>query len=249
MNMDPHTSGFNQGADGAHFSASAYPAPPAGVQSPFPAPPDIPADEPIRSRMFDILTHPTNIPHYIAHLRGAKWSKIIWLMVGLGLFESVVTAIGKQMSGSGTANIPGLSQLPSSGQADFEAVSRLSGSHGNLLTVFVSFFVASVIYWLLAKLLGGQGSFLQTAWLFALITTPINAAASLLGLIPVVGLVAGIALGVYQIVPTTFAMAAAHRLTVGKATVVVLFPFVFATALIICALGATAALLAGSLGK
>lgn len=249
MSMDPHTSGFNQNPDGAPYSASAYPTASAGGQPPVLAPQDIPADEPFLSRMYDILTHPTNIPHYVAHLRGAKWSTIIWLTVGLGLIESVATAIGGQMSSSGAVSIPGLSQLPLRGQAGLEAASRLGGNHGNLLTALIGLFLGSFIYWLLAKLLGGQGSYLQTAWLVALITTPINAASALLGLIPVVGLLVGIVLGVYQVIMTIFAMAAAHRLTVGRATAVVLIPLAFAIALIIFIIGASVAILAGSLGK
>ena len=248
MTMDFHESGMNQGADGAPSSASAYPVPPVGVQAPFPAPPDIPADEPVIPRMFDILTHPTNIPHYVAHLRGAKWSTIIWLVIGIGIFESVVTVIASQVSGSSMGNIPGLSQLPSSERADAAAWASLSGNHGNLLTAFASFFLASGLYWLIAKLLGGQGSFLQSTWLFALIWAPISAAATLLGLIPILGVVAGVVLVIAQVVLTIFAMAAAHRLTVGKATVVVLVPLALVLVLVICALGVMAAILAASLG-
>lgn len=248
MTMDSHQSAMNQGTDGAPSSASAYPVPPVGVQPPLPAPPDIPADEPVISRMIDILTHPTNIPHYIAHLRGAKWSTIIWLTLGLGILESVATFIGTQLYGSNVGNVPGLGQLSSSGQAGVDAVARLSGSHGNLLTTVVSFFLVSGLYWLLAKLLGGQGSFLESSWLFALISTPIIAASTLLGLIPILGLVAGVVLGIYQVVMTIFAMAAAHRLKIGKATAVVVIPLALVLVLAIGIAGLMAATLAGSLG-
>lgn len=246
MTMDPSMSGMSQGTDGAPSSASAYPVPSAVAEPPFPAPPDIPADEPVLSRMYDILTHPTNIPHYIAHLRGAKWSAIIWLVLGVGIFESVVTAVGTSVLGSSVGNVPGLGQLPSSWQAGFDAAAR--GSHGNLLTAFVSFFLASGFYWLFAKLFGGQGTFLQSSWLFVLIWAPISAAASLLGLIPVLGLVASFVLAIVQAVPLIYAMAAAHRLTVGKAAVVVLIPFALVFVSTICALGFAAAITASSLG-
>jgi uncharacterized membrane protein YuzA (DUF378 family) len=186
--------------------------------------------------MADILTHPTSIPHYIAHLRGAKWSTIIWLVLGLGILESVVTAIETQVSGSSLGNVPGFGQLPTRWQAAFNAMAFLSGLHGNLLTTVVYFILASGLYWLIAKLLGGQGTFLQSTWLFALITTPINAAAALLGLIPVLGLVAYVVLGIAQVVLTIFAMAAAHHLTVGKATVVVLTPLALGLVVIFCTL-------------
>src|SRR6185312_11260527 len=110
------------------------------------------------------------------------------------------------------------------------------------------FFRASGLYWLIAKLLGGQGSFLQSTWLFALIWAPISAAATLLGLIPILGVVAGVEIVIAQVVLTIFAMAAAHRLTVGKATVVVLVPLALVLVLAICALGVMAAILAASLG-
>ncbi len=181
--MDSHESGKNQGTDGAPSSARLSRST-GGRSASLPDPPDIPdipADEPVISHISDILTHPTNIPHYIAHLRGAKWSTIIWLVLGLGILESVVTAIDTQVSGSSTGNVAGLNQLPSSGQAGLDAVARLSGNHGNLLTAFIFFFLASGFYWLFAKLLGGQGTFLQSSWLFALIWAPITAVATLLG--------------------------------------------------------------------
>jgi hypothetical protein len=248
MAMDSQKSGLNQGTDGAPSSASAYPVPAVGFQPSLSSPPDIPADEPVISRMVDILTHPTNIPHYIAHLRGAKWSTIIWLVLGLGILESVVNAIATQTFGSSLGNIPGFSHLPSSWQAGYDAVARLSGYHGNLLTTVVYFFLAAGLYWLLAKLLGGQGSFLQSTWLFALISTPISAGATLLGLIPVLGLVTSVVLGIAQVVMTIFAMAAAHRLTVGKATTVVLIPLALGLVGAICALGVAAISLVGSTG-
>ncbi len=248
MSMDFHESGMNQGTDGAPSSASAYPLPPMGVQPPFPAPPDIPSDEPVQARMYDILTHPTSIPHYIAHLRGAKWSTIIWLVFGLGILESIVSAISTQVAAPSMGNVPGLNNLTPGGHAAVDTLARVSGNHGNLLTAFVSFFLASGLYWLLARLLGGQGSFLQSTWLFALISVPITAATALLGLIPFLGLIAGVALGIFQIVMTIFAMAAAHRLTVGKATVAVLVPFALGVVVTICALGFMVASLAGSFG-
>lgn len=197
--------------------------------------------------MADILTHPTNIPHYIAHLRGAKWSTIIWLMLGLGILESVATQLDTQVTGSGLGNFPGLNQLPSSWQANFGAAALFTGYQGNLLTTVVSFFAASGLYWLFAKLLGGRGTFLQTLWLFTLIATPISAGAALLGLIPVLGLVTSAVLGIAQVVLTIFAMAAAHRLSVGKAAVVVLVPVALGTALVTCTLGMMTAALATSL--
>jgi hypothetical protein len=248
MAMDSQKSGLNQGTDGAPSSASAYPVPAVGFQPSLSSPPDIPADEPVISRMVDILTHPTNIPHYIAHLRGAKWSTIIWLVLGLGILESVVNAIATQTFGSSLGNIPGFSYLPTSRQAGYDAVARLSGYHGNLLTTVVYFFLASGLYWLLAKLLGGQGSFLQNTWLCALISTPISAGATLLGLIPVLGLVASVVLGIAQVVMTIFAMAAAHRLTVGKASTVVLIPLALGLVVTICALGVAATPVVGSTG-
>ncbi|MGH2502233.1 MAG: Yip1 family protein [Ktedonobacterales bacterium] len=237
--MDSHESSMRQGTDGAPSSTSAYPVPPVGVQAPFPAPPDIPdisLNEPVFWRMADILTHPTSIPRYIAHLRGAKWSTIVWLVLGLGILESVATAIQTQIFGSSLGNIPGFGQLSARWQAVFNAVAFLSGLHGNLLTTVVYFILASGLYWLIAKLLGGQGTFLQSTWLFALISTPINAAAALLGLIPVLGLVAYVVLGIAQVVLTIFAMAAAHRLTLGKATVVVLTPLALGLVVIFCTL-------------
>jgi hypothetical protein len=53
---------------------------------------------------------------------------------------------------------------------------------------------------------------------------PINGLGALLGLVPILGGIAGFLLGIYSIVLAVFAMMASQRLSGGRATAAVLLP-------------------------
>ncbi|HEX9068937.1 MAG TPA: YIP1 family protein, partial [Ktedonobacterales bacterium] len=119
-------------------------------------------------------------------------------------------------------------------------------SFGDIITVPIAFFIGAGFFWLVARVFGGQGTFLQHSWLLALVYVPITAASTLLSLIPVLGALIGLGLGIYGIVLSIFAIAAAHRMSVGKSAAVVLIPGAIALLLILCAFAVIVAIFAGS---
>jgi hypothetical protein len=100
----------------------------------------------------------------------------------------------------------------------------VSGSTFSFIAVPVSFFILVGIQYLLAKAFQGQGNFLTQSYTTLLYQTPIYIASYVLGIIPIVGGIAGAALYIYGIVLNVYTIMAVHRLSGGKATGVVLIP-------------------------
>ena len=102
---------------------------------------------------------------------------------------------------------------------------------GTLVLAPLGFIIGSAIYFLVAKLVGGQGGFEQHTFALATFSAPLLIVNGFLGIIPVVGSCVSLFVYIYQIVLTYFAMKVTHNLSTGKALVVALVPLVIA---IIC---------------
>jgi hypothetical protein len=105
-----------------------------------------------------------------------------------------------------------------------------------LIGILIGFFIVQAILFGLAKAFGGQGTFVQQAYIFLLFQVPLGILGSLLGLIPVGGPVFSLAASVYGIVLSVFAIMGAHQLTGGKASGVVLIPIGVALLIVCCGL-------------
>ncbi len=100
----------------------------------------------------------------------------------------------------------------------------LGAGFGLIILVPIGFFISVGIYYLIARAFGGQGTFLAQSYNTLLYSVPIGILSLLLRLIPILGALAGFALGIYAIVLNIFSIMAVHRLSGGKATAVVLIP-------------------------
>ena len=95
-----------------------------------------------------------------------------------------------------------------------------------LLTIPLQFFAEMGLLYLLARAMGGKGSFVAQSYTSLLVCVPVNVLLSSLGLalslIPVAGValfvLLSLALSIYQIVLQVYALMAVHRLSGGKAT-------------------------------
>ena len=104
------------------------------------------------------------------------------------------------------------------------------------LIVLGGFYLGSGLYWLLARLFGGLGSFTAQTYLVSLFSVPLGILSQLLGLVPFVGGLASSALGVIQIVLWVVALKAVHNLTTGRAVLVTFIPILLACVLPFCLL-------------
>ncbi len=97
---------------------------------------------------------------------------------------------------------------------------------GLIVVVPLLFFLLMGIVFLLAKALGGQGTFLEQCNTSLYIQAPLGILSKLLALIPVVGRVLNSLLSIYGIVLQVFVIMAVHRLSKSKAIATILIPLV-----------------------
>ena len=135
-----------------------------------------------------------------------------------------------------------------SNPAAFSTIYSLTTSGPSILSLvsaIVGFFIVVGIQYLLAKAFGGNGNFKQQGYSYLLLYVPLVLISDVLSLIPIVGLIVGFAVGIYQIVLNVFSIMAVHRLSGGKATAVVLIPIAALIVLIsLCVIAAIAILAA-----
>lgn len=96
----------------------------------------------------------------------------------------------------------------------------------NIVSAYLGFFVFTLLYFAFARVFGGKGAFLPYAFVLTLIYVPLQILGILLGIIPAIGIFLLLALSVYQLVLSVYATASVHHLTIGRASVAVLVPFV-----------------------
>jgi hypothetical protein len=111
-------------------------------------------------------------------------------------------------------------------RAELDLISFVTGP-GLLFLVPLGFFIYQGIAFGLARAFGGQGSFLTQSYAILLIYVPIGIISIALDYVPlgILPPLVVIALEIYGIVLTVFAMMGAHRLTGGKASATALLPF------------------------
>jgi hypothetical protein len=129
------------------------------------------------------------------------------------------------------ANNPFFSGMPPDQQQALDRIANNAGGGfgafiGPIIGVPLAFFIAMGILFVAAKIFGGTGSFLDQAYSFMLFSVPIGGVRAILGLIPILGGLAGFLLGIYSIVLAVFAMMASQRLSGGRAVAAVFLPLV-----------------------
>jgi Yip1 domain len=106
----------------------------------------------------------------------------------------------------------------------FSRLFSLTTSIGLIGIVPLLFFLLMGIVYLLAKVFGGQGTFLEQCNSSLYIQAPLGIFSKLLALIPVVGRILNSVLSLYGIVLQVFVIIAVHRLSRGKAIATILIP-------------------------
>ena len=188
-----------------------------------------------------ILTRPS--PWTFAREMGkADWG-IVWIQILIWALAG--TIIGLIASALRVA----ASSLVNTGGFSFNSIMALtvSGNTFSFISVPISFFILVGIQYLLAKAFKGEGNFLTQSYATLLFEVPIYIASYLLGLIPILGGIAGFALLIYGWVLNVFAIMAVHRLSGGKASAVVFIPIaVIFLLLLLCAVVIAALFVAAS---
>lgn len=225
----PYGGGYG-GQSGPNGPAGTYPPPPggayggaAGGAGTYGAAYAAPLGQPVPAGMSHIwqkwvnVTTKPGVASFNQELPTANWSDIWISLIALGILSAITGAIASLYT---IQNI----SIPQ-GNGTTTTVHIPAGvSWFTIIWVPLGFFIGVAILFLVAKIFGGTGTFLRQSYAMALFYVPIQAVTALLGLLPVLGGIASIALGIYEIVLAVFAIAASQRLTVGKSVAVVLLP-------------------------
>ena len=172
-----------------------------------------------------VLMPPPTVATFDTQQPGANWSTIWISLFGLGVLTAITNLITN---------------------AEYHRGAGAGGSVvGAIIGAPLGFFIGAGILFLIAKILGGTGSFLNYAFLLALVDVPIQAIANVAGIIPVIGGLIGFVAGIYGIILAIYATASAHRLSLGRSTAVVLIPSIVAFLLFIILIIIAAAFLVG----
>ena len=98
----------------------------------------------------------------------------------------------------------------------------------------VGFLIGSGIHFLIAKLLGGTGSFEEQTYLLATFVAPMMIINGVIGIIPFLGGCVWFLILIYQLVLTFLAVKVVHRLGTGQALVVALGPILIFFLCLLC---------------
>jgi len=168
----------------------------------------------------------------------ADWAMVWIQLLGLAILGTILGLIRAAIGLAGSSFV-------NSGRFDPAAILALSvsGSTFSFISVPLAFFILVGIQYLLAKAFQGQGTFLAQGYTTLLFQVPIYIVSYILGFIPILGGIAGLALLIYSWVLNVFAIMAVHRLSGGKASAVVFIPIVVVGLLLFLCVVAIAAIL------
>lgn len=215
------------------------------------------------SRMFqtwmNVLTRPNEVT-YEAELHQPQVSlgtALIWIViasVALAVFSTISAVIAGALGTGSSMTQMLLSQadLPPEVQAQFATTAAVGGTTilgtlcGTLILAPIGFLIGSAIYFGIAKLFGGVGSFEQNTYMLATFTAPIMIVSGALGIIPFLGGCLSLVVSLYQIFLTYLAMKVTHRLSNGAALAVALTPVVIAIICVCIAIFALTTIIAGA---
>jgi Yip1 domain len=154
----------------------------------------------------------------------ASWA-LVWVqLLGLTVINITVTWVFNLLP---SLHALGLTNLGGGGPQWLQNLSTvLSHPLGQLPLTPLSFFIISAILYLLARAVGGQGTFLAQSYTTLLFSVPLtllfSVLALVLGVIPFAGLILVLvvffALAIYQLILQTQTIMAVHALSGGKAT-------------------------------
>jgi len=115
---------------------------------------------------------------------------------------------------------------------------------GAIVGALIATIVFTGILWLIARVFGGTGEFSRQYYGYAGFTAPLGIASAVVALIPTVGTIAGIIIGLYSLYLTWLLIKMIHGLSSLKAILVILIPIIV-IAVIVAAVGVA---ILGSMG-
>lgn len=189
----------------------------------------------------------------------AIWVSLVALVAGVfSLIQGAIAirqlqAVGGVQGILGQLNLPPevmdqVNQLPAGlipglGRPSLGISALITGILGAIIT----FVVFAGLLQLVAKLLGGTGSFSKFSYLLAAIYVPITFVSSVLGIVPLLGGCIGFILWIYQLVLAYYATRVEHKLSSGRSIIVVVAPLLLLLIIGCCFIGTVGGIVGGIL--
>jgi len=135
--------------------------------------------------------------------------------------------------------IAGLGVLLLGTAIDLAGMGASVGVAGFIATVIVTpimsiigWLIGSLIYYVIAMVLGGKGNFTTQSYLIALYAAPLSIVTAVIGMIPIIGML-NILVSLYGLYLLTLALKEAHKFTTMKAVLVWLIPVILLTLVVL----------------
>ncbi len=100
------------------------------------------------------------------------------------------------------------------------------------IMAIIGLFIGSGIFYIVARVLGGNGSYQTQTYLMAIYMAPLNLI-GILAMIPFVGILVSLAVAIYSLYLLTLALKETHKFTTGKAVLTWLIPVIILAVLVL----------------
>jgi hypothetical protein len=162
---------------------------------------------------FKVLTRPS-IKTFVEEKDKAGWG-IIWLQfIGLGIIDAIISVVAILISPAAVSSVPNAGGLS---LATLQTVAIITAAVLQLVLTPLSFLFAGGILYLISRVFGGRGKFVEQIYVTLLFGVPLVFLSALLSLIPGVGSWLLYVPHIYSLVLIVLALIAVHRRSEGSA--------------------------------
>jgi hypothetical protein len=164
-----------------------------------------------------VITRPS-VQSFSSEKGKAGWSSVWFQLFALGILSALLSVLAQLLAPPHVGNVPGVSA------ATVQAVTTI------LLALFIiagtplAFLAAGAVFYWLARLFKGDGSYLQQVYTLTLFGVPLVLLSSLLQLIPATSSWLPYLPHLYSLVLLVLSLMAVHHLSRGKALAIMLIP-------------------------
>ncbi|HLC69189.1 MAG TPA: YIP1 family protein [Candidatus Bilamarchaeaceae archaeon] len=195
---------------------------------------------------------PDNLKKQLAKEKGSLGQAIIYILLtalvaDIVVIISMLLSLGSNLAGLGMGG--GENELAMAGFLGVTGIVVMAVYVIAIPIIMIFWaFIQTGVMWVLAKILGGKGSFTSQLYHFSIVGGGLTLITSLLSLIPCLGGLIAMVLGFYYLYPVYLVYKGVHQLSSGRAIALVLLPIVLLILLFVIIMILFAAAFASLLG-
>jgi hypothetical protein len=182
----------------------------------------------LAGQYFKVLTRPS-VSRFTEEKGKARWS-IVWIkLMSLAIIDAILQSVGFLISPPNSSSITGTSISP----AMLQSITIITVVLLQLVFTPVSFLAAGGVLYMIARVSGGRGTFLEQIYTTLLFGVPLVILSYLLLLIPATSRWLPYLPHLYSLVLFVISLMAVHQLSRGKAIAVILIPIIIPLVLVL----------------